>query len=137
MALAPKFYLQVLRYLIAGSIATAVQFSVLYLLTDIVKIWYLWASISAFIFTYITSFTLQKFWTFRDKRTEVIGSQAALSLGVALVNLGLNAWGMYLLVDGMGFWYIYAQIIVTGIIAFESFVMYKFIIFRKKDTAYN
>ena len=76
------------------------------------------------------SFTLQKFWTFRDDRTTDMHIQVGKYFLVALVNLALNTALMYVLVDRFGIWYILSQIIIGLSIAVGSYFVYKKIIFR-------
>jgi len=107
-----------------------VDFAVLYFLTDILGIWYLISATLAFVTAFFVSFSLQKFWTFGDRYTQKIYRQLGLYLTIAVVNLLINAAGMYYLVDKLGVWYILAQVIVYGLLAFESFFVYKYIIFK-------
>ncbi len=107
-----------------------VDFAVLYFLTDILGIWYLISATLAFIAAFFVSFGLQKYWTFGDRYTQKIYRQLGLYLTVASINMLINAAGMYYLVDKLGVWYILAQVIVYSILAFESFFIYKYLIFK-------
>lgn len=122
---------QIGKYIISGGTATVVNLSLLYTLTEFFHIWYLISAAVAFVGAFGVSFTLQKFWTFRDHDTEDIHKQLSLYLVVVLVNLGINTLLVYLLVEHAGLWYIYAQIISAMIIAVESFFVYKFFIFKR------
>ena len=109
-----------------------VNLVLLYIFTDIFKIWYLFSSILAFCVAFFVSFFLQKYWTFRDRDQEKIYRQMGLYLAVALTNLGLNTLLMYLSVDLFKIWYLLAQVFVTAVIAVESFLIYKFFIFNRQ-----
>ena len=124
-------YKQIIKYLIAGGTAALVDLALLYFLTDILSIWYLISASLAFIIAFFVSFFLQKFWTFRDSNKEVIYKQMGVYLGVALINLALNAALMYVLVDGFKIWYMCAQFMASGLIAFESYFVYKIFIFNQ------
>lgn len=126
-------YKQIIKYLIAGGTAALVDLSLLYFLTDIFGIWYLISASLAFAAAFFVSFFLQKFWTFRDGDKEVMYKQMGVYLTVALVNLALNALFMYVLVDGFKVWYILAQIMASGLIACESYWIYKILIFNKRQ----
>lgn len=119
---------ELLKYALVGSFAAAVNLSATYVLYK--YMWYLLASIVAFVLTFVTSFLLQKFWTFRNMSTERIHIQSSVSLAVALVNLVLNAMAMYTLVSLLGVHYLYAQSLVLTAIALESYLINRFIIFR-------
>lgn len=123
---------QVVKFLISGGTATLVGFIALYAFTEFAGIWYLFSVVLAFIFSFIVSFTLQKFWTFDDRRTEKMHHQAFFYLLTTLTNLVLNLLIVFLLVEKAGFWYMLAQFIAEAVIAVESFLVYKFAIFKVK-----
>ena len=121
-----------IKYVISGGTAAGIDLIILYILTDIFNIWYLLSACLAFVVAYFVSFYLQKFWTFRDNSRERIVKQMSLYLIVGVSNLGINAGGMYILVDKLGIMYILAQVIMGGIIAIGSFLIYKFVIFSAR-----
>lgn len=129
------FFLQykVVRFIISGSIAALVLFLSLYILREVFGIWYLAASTISFILTLITSFFLQKYWTFDNKRLDVIRKQIGLYGIISLVNLGVNIVGMYFLVGILGLWYFLAQIIITALIACSQFFLYYYIVFLPNE----
>ena len=86
----------------------------------------------AFIFAFLVSFTLQKFWTFRNYNKEKMPLQLALYLTNSFIGLSLNGLFMHLLVNKLGIWYLLAQVIVSLTIAVYNFLVYKFIIFKFK-----
>ncbi len=119
------------RFLISGGIGTVFNLVVVYVLTDIMGIWYLYSTTIAFVMSFFVSFTLQKFFTFQDHALDTIRAQAPKYLAVALINMGLNALFMYVLVESVGLHYLLAQIITIGSISIESFIVYRFIVFKK------
>ena len=123
-------YRRIIKYLIAGGTAAAIDLGLLYFLTDILGIWYLISAGLAFVIAFFVSFFLQKFWTFRDGDREAIYKQMAVYLAVALGNLVINIVLMYTLVDGLKVWYMLAQFVVSGLIACESYWIYKLLIFN-------
>lgn len=125
--------MQVVRYLIAGGVAALTEVTLLYVFTQFFGIWYMFSLVFAFVVTFCVSFSLQKFWTFRDKATHRIHLQASSYLLVALTNLAVNAALLYLLVQYAGLWYIYAQVLINALIATSSFLIYKFAIFTRND----
>lgn len=123
----------IVKYLISGGTAAATDLVLLYILTDILGIYYLLSASLAFIVAFFVSFFLQKFWTFRDNRRDKMYQQMTIYFIVGLTNLGINTGGMYLLVSKMIIPYLLAQIIMGLIIAIGSFLIYRFIIFNKKE----
>ena len=125
---------QIVKFVISGGTAAVVDLVLLYVLTDILGIWYLISATLAFVAAFFVSFGLQKYWTFGDRYTQKIYQQLGLYLTVAVINMLINAAGMYYLVDKLGIWYILAQVIVYSILAIESFLVYKYLIFKNALT---
>lgn len=115
------------RFLISGSIAAAVSFVSLYAFTEFLEIWYLTSSIIAFFLSFMFSFTLQKFWTFENRDLQNVHSQITLHLILAVANLFLNTFLVYVFVEHLHMWYMYAQFITSAVIALESFAILKWI----------
>jgi putative flippase GtrA len=122
---------RVLKYLISGSIATAVDLGLLYVLTDWLGVWYLASAVIAFLIAFVVSFTLQKFWTFDDDRTHVLVQQAGLYFAIVCGNLCINTVGMFLLVQKFHIWYLLSEVIMLGLIACMSFFLYQRFVFQK------
>lgn len=122
---------RLIKYFISGGASAAVDLIILYILTDILGIWYLLSSIVAFAVAIGVSFTLQKFWTFRNLTTSRLYQQAALYLLIGVINLLLNSGLMYILVEVVLLWYILAQVIAALVIAALSFFVYKNFIFHE------
>ncbi len=120
---------RVLRFLISGGTALAVNLALLYLFVDILHIWYITGSVAAFIGAFMVSFTLQKFWTFDNRTLDALHVQVGLSLVVAVGNLLFNTLIMYILVDHFSVYHLFAQTIASGVIACESFFLYKYVVF--------
>lgn len=121
---------QISKYLVSGVTVNALELSLLYGFTEYLGIWYLFSAILAFLLALCVSFTLQKFWTFEDKKREDVPKQASLYGMFAVINLGFNVIALYLLVQVAGLWYMFAQVLVSAAVAVWSFLLYKFIIFR-------
>jgi putative flippase GtrA len=116
---------RVIRYIISGGIAALVLFGTLFLAKEIFQLWYLLASTIAFVVTFITSFLLQKLWTFQNNTFHKTKKQLTLFFLVSLFNLCANTILMYVLVDTYGLWYMFAQFIVITLIAFWGYFVYK------------
>lgn len=120
----------IIKFFIAGGLAAAVDLILLYLFHG-VFIWGLVVSTSlAFIISFVVSFALQKFWTFRNYDQKKITKQIALYMFNAAIGLTVNGLLMHLLVNNWKVWYLLAQIGVTFLIGLFNFIVYKFIIFK-------
>ncbi|HEY9480941.1 MAG TPA: GtrA family protein [Candidatus Paceibacterota bacterium] len=123
------------RFVISGALATATNLGILFVLTHLFNVWYLFSSCVAFILSFVVSFSLQKFWTWRDHAVENIHHQAGKYLVVTLTGLGANTLLMYLLVDRAQIHYLLAQIIAAAVIALYNFFLYQKLIFKTRHDA--
>ncbi len=147
-ALNPRYYREInkykipIKYVISGCTAAFVDLALLYALIDIFKVHYLLSASIAFFAAFFISFYLQKFWTFRDNSNKQLYQQMFLYFAVGIVNLGINAGGMYILVEHifsefiyfgeLNITYVLSQIIMGALIAVISFLVYRFVIFKKR-----
>jgi len=134
-----KQHQSIIKFLISGGAATLIDLIALYFFTDILKIWYLISAILAFTLAFTANFAMQKFWSFNCEQEKKSHHQLILFLLVNLINLSINSFGVYLLVEKMNIWYIFSQVIMSGLIAMESFFVYKLLIFKscKKLTQFK
>lgn len=114
---------KVARFLIAGALTVLVNLAALYAFTEYAHVWYLISAVIAFAISYLVNFVLQKFWTFRHRGLNEIRYQLPLHLALALGNLVLNAVLLFLLVEWAHLWYMTAQVIVSVVIACDSFIL--------------
>lgn len=117
------------KYLIAGSTAAGVNLLSILLFVEVLGTYYLLGSALAFILGFITSFILQKFFTFGDTTLHVVHRQLALYFGIALGNLGLNTILVFVFVEFLGVWYFLSQMVASVLIAVASFYLYKRFVF--------
>lgn len=123
---------RIFRYLVSGSIATITSLVLLYIFTEWFRLWYLASVVITFFFTFMISFTLQKFWVFKDDSKDRIVIQGGTFLSIALMNLGINTLGMFILVSKLHIWYMLAEVLVLAFIATENYFLQRNIVFIKK-----
>jgi putative flippase GtrA len=120
-----------IKFFFSGSTAALVNLLFLVLFHGLIG-WPLVLSTSlAFILSFLVSFTLQKFWAFRNYHYKKIPVQFGLYFINAIIGLNVNGFLMHLLVNKWGTWYLLAQVIVSMIIGGYNFLAYNFVIFKK------
>ncbi len=124
-------YTKVFRYLFSGGTAAFVDLFLLHIFVEYLHIWYLFSAIIAYLLAFFVSFILQKYWTFQETTRENIHKQMVWHFCLGLINLSINTVMLYVLVDFVGLHYMFAQILISGILATGSFFVYKFFIFKK------
>jgi putative flippase GtrA len=123
--------MKIMRYIISGGMATATNLLFLFILTDLIGVWYVLSAVFSYVISFVVSFSMQKYWTFKDNSSDRIGAQAVWYISVTTANLGLNTLGIFLLVHYGHFHYLLAQLVVSLLIAIESFFIYR-LVFRSK-----
>ncbi len=121
----------IIKFLMSGVMAGVVDLSVLFILHGLLNISVVIATSAAYIASFWLSFYLQKFWTFCNHNKQHVYKQLVLYFLFAFINLNLNGYLMHIMVNRWQVWYLGAQIIVSLAIGFDSFLLYKFIVFRK------
>lgn len=100
--------------------------------------WQLVVSTSiAFICSFLLSFSLQKFWTFRNFSQSKTARQLIMYFFNAFIGLNLNGFFMHKLVNQYHIWYLLAQVIVILAIGVYNFTIYNLVIFRKEKKEKN
>lgn len=122
----------VFKYGISGFIAASTQIGVLAFLVERVRLSYLTAVVWAFVCSALVSFSLQKFWTFRDHSLDRVHFQIIQYVFLALTMLTLNVAFMYFFVDVIHLWYIFAQVLTVGVTAITAFLYNRLYIFSKE-----
>lgn len=104
---------QFIKFCIVGGIGTIVNLAILYAMVEFLKISYIFGATIAFVVAVINNYILNKLWTFKDKRTgkTFITKQWIKFLSISVISLGANLAALYLLVEFLNLWYIFAQII--------------------------
>ena len=134
-AVVPKVYEKIMKkltkYVISGGLAAFVSVATLYISTEFFRVWYLVSTAIGFALSVFVSFSLQKFWTFEDSRTNDIGIQFTVYFAAMVIALIINMILVFVFVEYVKMWYVLAQIIAALFVACFNFVFYQFVLFKK------
>lgn len=118
---------RMVRFFITGMFAFLTTLFLLYIFTEWFSLWYLYSATIAYAISIAVSFAFQKFWTFQNSISAAARAQFMRFLFLNIINIGLNACGVYLLTE-LGLWYIASEFFVALLIALSSFsIMRRFI----------
>lgn len=120
-----------IKYVFSGGTAALVDLIFLYFLTDIIGIWYVYSAAAAFAASLVTSFVLQKFWTFRDNSFRHIKKQFVIYIVLGAINFFLTPALLYIIVEKFHVWYLLGAVFVMGALAMANYLINKFITFKK------
>lgn len=124
---------RIARFIVAGAGGAGTQLGLLYILTDILGLWYLASAVLAFVVAQGVSFTLQKWWTFRDLSRDRLAGKMAQYFMVGVSNLVANTALLFLFVEYAHLHYLAAQACTSIGIAFVSYQIYKRYIFLEAE----
>lgn len=122
--------IQFFRYGFAGGVAFAVDFSLLYILTDFLHIYYLISAAISFIPGIAVNYLLSVHWVFNRR---VVKNRSFEFLFFTLIGMGglaLNELFMWLFTDVAGFYYLISKILSTALGYLWNFFAKKFFLFR-------
>lgn len=125
---------QLIRYGLSGGLAFAVDFGLLYLLTDIAGCHYLIGAAVGYTAGLIITYLLSIRWIFDHRRLKAqVAAEFIVFALIGLAGLALTQGLMYVFTD---LWlgqdnYLYSKIITTVIVSLFNFVMKKLLLFRK------
>lgn len=125
-----SFNNQLIRFLISGGSAAVVDLSVLFLLVEIFNMWYVVSVVIAFLVALLVSFTLQKYWTFKNMDTKKILWQGPIFFVIQSVNFVINTLGVIFFVEYIGLHPVLSQVIVGFLLAISSYFIFSRFIFK-------
>ena len=125
-----NIYIQAFRYFLAGTLAYVIDYCSLIVFVEIFKIYYLTASLVAFLIGAITSYVLNVKWVF-DRRTFKNRSvEILIFIVIGVVGLILNQYIIWFFTEDVNFHYLFSKFIATVIVVIWNFFARKYILFR-------
>lgn len=123
-------FVQLVRYTMVGGIAFIVDFTALYLLTEIANIYYLISAAIAFLLGLATNYSLSIVWVFNKRAIKNKSLEFGLFMLIGVVGLGLNQIFLWSFTEYAGLHYLTAKIVATVFIYLWNFLARKFILFN-------
>lgn len=118
-------------YLIVGGLATIVEWTGFWIFFDMLHIQYLLATALAFVFSTFANWVFGRLLVFRGKQNQSLLKELAsiylTSLGGLLLNLAI----MYVMVDFIGIWEMFAKITATILVFSYNYLIRKKLIYKK------
>lgn len=123
---------QICRYLISGGTAFVVDFSTLWILTEVAHMHYLLSTVLANILGLVVTYLFSIFWVF-DTRS-VDNRVAEFSIFAAIAGFGtlLTTLLMWFVTECIGVQYLLSKVITTILIAVLNFILKKRLLFKTK-----
>ena len=125
MKIKPQTLKTVFKFIAAGSFVALIQLVLLYIFHERLHIRSIEASTIAFLFSILTNFVLQKFWTFEDPSKERTVMQLSYFLLNSFLNIIINFVFTYILIQKNNLNIYFSQAVVLVVITIFNFFVYK------------
>lgn len=123
--------IQFFRFCVVGTVATVVDMGGFYILNENFGIHYLVSNIFSFICGLLTNFMLSYIWVFTKKGESKKVYDFTLFSVIGLIGLGFNSTIIFVLVEFLRMWEMYAKAIATGVVLFWNFFARKRFVFDR------
>lgn len=120
------------KYSIVGVIGTFLDLAALYLLVEYGRMEVIPASVVSFLLAVVNNFIFNKIWTFQNKSTNY-RKLFIKFLIVSIVGLLLTITCMYIFVNLIKIWYMFAKALTSLVVLIWNFLGNKFWTFRIKN----
>lgn len=120
------------RFSIVGSTGAGISHALVFVLTSVCGVWYQTSSQIGFVTAAILTFIGQKWWTYRNEHWWAIVWQATLYFWVRWKFLPLIVPVVAFMVERMGIWYVFAQIVGMALLAIPSYFINIIVFWKPK-----
>jgi putative flippase GtrA len=124
--------LRIFKFLGVGGFCAGLSLVILYLSTSVLGINYLISTIISIVVTNFIGFALNKYYTFQTHR-KLFWREMWKYYSVMLSSYFLNLAIIYLLVDFVKIWYLYANILLIIVLMPYNYLLHRNWSFRKKQ----
>lgn len=115
---------KIIKFCGIGALCASLNLGTLYLLTNVLNFNYLVSTLIALIFINFIGFYLNKYYTFKSKKKR-FWQELWKYYSVMCSSFILNLILMYLLVDILHIWYLYASLSITICFIVFNYLMHK------------
>ena len=122
---------QFISYFFVGGTAAIVEWISYFLFDDVLHLYYILATICAFICSTSVNWILGRITTFKENRYEKKGKEAFLVFFVSGIGLAFNLFLMFIFVDKLHLYGLFSKVMATGIVFVWNFLSRKLLIYRK------
>ncbi len=125
-----NLFKQIIKFGIVGGIAFLIDYSLLYILTEFLGIYYFYSSIISFIVSLIFNYIASIKWVFDVNHKQSL-KDIIIFVILSVIGLGINQLVMYIMVENLNIYYMLSKIIATFIVMIWNFITRKIFIEKK------
>ena len=127
-----NIFIQFFRYLFVGGFAFIVDFSLLYIFSDICGIYYLISAIISFIISLIVNYLISTYWVFNKNQMKNRLMEFGVFSLIGVVGLIFTEIILYTCTDIIGLYYLISKIIATAIVMFWNFLARRYLFYGRE-----
>lgn len=122
-----KLFKQIIRFGVVGGLAFIIDYSLLFILTELTPLTYFYASIISFIVSLTFNYILSIKWVFDVNKKQEI-SDIIIFVVLSVIGLLINQIIMYVFVEKIHIYYMVTKIISTIVVMIYNFITRKIFI---------
>lgn len=123
---------QLFRFGVCGVIAFAIDYGLLYALTEFVGINYLVSSAISFCVSVVVNYLISVNWVFDVAGERSKGKDLAVFVILSAIGLGINQLVMWVTVEKFALWYMIGKLIATFIVMIWNYITRKLFLENEK-----
>lgn len=124
---------QIIRFGAVGAIAFVIDYSILYIMTEYVGLYYLISSAISFAISMIFNYSISMSWVFKSKKNANKIVEFTIFLILSIIGLGINQLTMFILVEYYCIYYMISKIFATSLVMVWNFITRKIFIEEQKQ----
>ena len=122
--------IQAFRYVLAGTLAYAIDYSALITLTHFFKIYYLMSAAIAFLLGAAVSYMLNISWVFDGRTFKSRYLEVSIFLAIVITGLFINHYCILFFTETVKLHYLVSKFVSTILVGWLNFSARKYILFR-------
>lgn len=128
-----KTLIQLFRYIFVGGAAFVVDFSALYILTDLFGIHYLVSAAVAFLLGLTTNYFLCNIWVFNIRALTNKWLEFGIFSLIGVIGLVMNEVIIWTFTEHVRFHYMASKVVSAAVVFFWNFFARKYSLYNKKE----
>lgn len=122
--------IQMLRFALTGGFVTALDFVLLYVLTEYVGMYYLYSAAVSFWISMTINYGLAVRWIFPERKFKSKWVEYSLFIITGLGGLAINEFFIWYITEELNVYYMYSKIFPLIVLFLYSFFVRKYLLFR-------
>ncbi|MBT5856037.1 GtrA family protein [bacterium] len=125
-------YREFLRNFVCSVISTLFDLAVLITLVNVLDVHYLVGATAGYTLGIFVGYVISIRWVFASRSVKNKRHEMMIFVFICLAGLGISNGGLYIMADLLGVYYLYAKLVMLGIVYFWNYFVKKALLFTTK-----